>query len=263
VRDFLDAAPASSRPCASTSAREGRALPGRCTSRLLSGTKRADNSTVAELRAALEAERRTVLVRPWATCMAGHLSLIDIARSGQACGSRAIFVNQLQFAPHEIRTYPRTFERMRTVGGRRCDVGLRRAIGKFYPEAQGYTVHSRRASWPDSPKASTPAVLCRCVHGGAESVQHGAARDGGIRKKDYQQLLAIRGMVGSWRCPSTSCRGNRARCRRPGLVIAQWLYECRRARRGRATPACLGRMAADIKSERADWAALENEARNS
>src|SRR3984893_19205141 len=99
--------------------------------------------TVAELRAALGAPRRPVLVLTMGNLHAGHLSLVRIAR---ACGDlvvTSIFVNRLQFAPHEdFATYPRTFERdCELLAAAGCDIVFAPADDEVYPEPQGYKVH--------------------------------------------------------------------------------------------------------------------------
>src|ERR1035437_5149689 len=120
---------------------------------------------------------------------AGHLSLVRIARERGYLVVTSVFVNRLQFAPHEdFATYPRTFERG-------CDVVFRPAESEVYPEVQEYTVH---------PPAGLAEILegevrpgfftgvCTVVLKLFHMVQPAVAIFG---KKDYQQLLVIRSMV--------------------------------------------------------------------
>ena len=99
--------------------------------------------TVAELRAALGARRRPVLVPTMGNLHAGHLSLVRIGRERGGLVVTSIFVNRLQFAPHEdFATYPRTLERdCELLAGSGCDIVFAPADDEVYPEAQGYTVH--------------------------------------------------------------------------------------------------------------------------
>src|ERR1700680_549668 len=99
--------------------------------------------TVAELRAALGAERRPVLVPTMGNLHAGHLSLVRIARARGDLVVTSIFVNRLQFAPHEdFATYPRTFDRdCDLLSGSGCDIVFAPPDSEVYPEAQGFTVH--------------------------------------------------------------------------------------------------------------------------
>src|SRR5258706_8118126 len=74
----------------------------------------------------------------------GHLSLVRIARErdGAALVVASIFVNPLQFAPHEdFATYPRTLERdcelLSKVG---CDIVFAPEEEEIYPEPQEFKV---------------------------------------------------------------------------------------------------------------------------
>src|ERR1700738_4281799 len=99
--------------------------------------------TVAELRAALRAKPRPVLVPTMGNLHAGHLSLVRIARARGDLVVASIFVTRLQCAPHEdFATYPRTLERdCELLAGSGCDIVFAPADNEIYPEAQGYTVH--------------------------------------------------------------------------------------------------------------------------
>src|ERR1700691_2216477 len=73
---------------------------------------------------------------------AGHLSLVHIARERADVVVASVFVNRLQFAPHEdFATYPRSFERDREFLARSgCDIVFAPVDDEVYPETQGYMV---------------------------------------------------------------------------------------------------------------------------
>ena len=80
--------------------------------------------TVADLRRALAARRDVTLVPTMGNLHDGHLSLVRIARERGGLVVASVFINRLQFAPHEdFATYPRTLERdceLLAAGG--CDI---------------------------------------------------------------------------------------------------------------------------------------------
>src|SRR3984893_13641046 len=98
--------------------------------------------TIAELRAALKGKPRPVLVPTMGNLHAGHLSLVRIARERGGLVVTSIFVNRLQFAPHEdFATYPRTFERdCELLAGSGCDIVFAPADSEIHTEEQTYTV---------------------------------------------------------------------------------------------------------------------------
>src|SRR4030067_2393308 len=66
---------------------------------------------IADLRARLGREQSIAFVPTMGNLHDGHLQLTRTARGHGSCVVASIFVNRLQFAPHEdFDTYPRTFE---------------------------------------------------------------------------------------------------------------------------------------------------------
>jgi pantoate--beta-alanine ligase len=152
--------------------------------------------SLAALRHALDG-RRCAFVPTMGNLHEGHLSLVRRARELAQPVVASIFVNRLQFAPHEdFDTYPRTFERdcalLREAG---CDIVFAPPERELYPEPQGYRVQ---------PPAELADLLeghfrpgfftgvCTVVLKLFNAVQPGVAVFG---KKDYQQLRVVRGMV--------------------------------------------------------------------
>jgi len=98
--------------------------------------------SVSGLRAALAEARRSVLVPTMGGLHEGHLSLVRLARAHGGPVVASIFVNRLQFAPHEdFNRYPRTLARdcelLREAG---CDVVFAPAERELYPEPQAFVV---------------------------------------------------------------------------------------------------------------------------
>jgi pantoate--beta-alanine ligase len=153
--------------------------------------------TIAELRQTLAGRTRTALVPTMGNLHKGHLALIERAKQAGGPVVASIFVNRLQFAPHEdFETYPRTFardcEQLRAAG---CDLVFAPNETELYPEPQTYKVQ---------PPAELADILeghfrpgfftgvCTVVLKLFNCVQPQAAVFG---KKDYQQLMVIRRMV--------------------------------------------------------------------
>src|SRR5580693_2967010 len=94
--------------------------------------------SVSDLRRALTGSRNVTLVPTMGNLHEGHLSLVRIARERNGVVVASIFVNPLQFAPHEdFATYPRTLERdcelLARVG---CDIVFAPQEDEIYPELQ-------------------------------------------------------------------------------------------------------------------------------
>ena len=156
--------------------------------------------TLAELRAALAGSRQTAFVPTMGNLHEGHLPLVALARAHRGDGGpvvASIFVNRLQFLPHEdFDTYPRTLERdCELLRGAGCDIVFAPSERELYPEPQGYKVH---------PPAELADILEGAFRPGFftgvstvvlklfNCVQPAVAAFG---KKDYQQLMVIRRMV--------------------------------------------------------------------
>jgi len=156
--------------------------------------------TIAALRAALRSQAGSAFVPTMGNLHDGHLALVRQARGACASGGAvvaSIFVNRLQFAPHEdFDSYPRSFARdhalLQEAG---CDVLFAPDEAELYPEPQDLRLHPPAALADILEGAFRPGFfigVCTVVAKLLNIVQPGVAVFG---KKDYQQLKVISHMV--------------------------------------------------------------------
>ncbi len=222
--------------------------------------------TAAELRAALEPGHRRVLVPTMGNLHAGHLSLVRIARERGDLVVASIFVNRLQFAPHEdFATYPRTFERdCELLAAAGCDIVFAPAENEVYPEPQGYKVHPPPELADILEGQVRPGFftgVCTVVLKLFNMVEPALAVFG---KKDYQQLLVIRSMVRQLALPIEVVSAETVRDP-SGLALSSrngYLNDLQRAQAAQLH-ASLCKLVTAAKSGRTDWRALEREAQDS
>src|SRR5271170_171481 len=220
--------------------------------------------TIAELRVAIGTEHKPVLVPTMGNLHAGHLSLVRIARERGGLVVTSIFVNRLQFAPHEdFATYPRTFERdCELLAGSGCDIEFAPADGEVYPEAQNYMVHPPPGLADILEGEVRPGFftgVCTVVLKLFNMVQPAAAVFG---KKDYQQLLVIRSMVRQLALPIEIVPAETVRDA-SGLALSSrngYLNDAQRAEAAQLR-AALSKLVVAANSGRVDWQVLEREAR--
>ena len=151
---------------------------------------------IADLRARLGREQSVAFVPTMGNLHDGHLQLMRTARGHGSCVVASIFVNRLQFAPHEdFDTYPRTFE---------ADCGQLAACGvdvvfapderELYPEPQGYLIeppelgNQLEGEFRPGFFRGIATVVMKLFN----IVRPNVAVFG---KKDYQQLMIVRSMV--------------------------------------------------------------------
>jgi len=177
--------------------------------------------TIAELRQAVAGTAGTAFVPTMGNLHAGHLSLIERARAAGGPVVASIFVNRLQFAPHEdFDTYPRTFERdcdlLRASG---CNIVFAPDEAELYPEPQCYTVQPPAALADILEGHFRPGFftgVCTVVLKLFHCVQPRVAVFG---KKDYQQLMVIRQMVRQLALPIEILAGETTRAE-DGLALS-------------------------------------------
>jgi len=219
--------------------------------------------TISELREALAGARRTAFVPTMGNLHEGHLALVRRARELGEPVVTSIFVNRLQFAPHEdFDTYPRTLERdCQLLQGAGCDLVFAPTETELYPEPQDYKVQ---------PPAELADILeghfrpgfftgvCTVVHKLFNIVQPAVAVFG---QKDYQQLMVIRRMVQQMALPVHIEAGPTERAA-DGLALSSrngYLNPVERAQAVQLS-ATLRQVAEALREGRRDLARLEAEA---
>ena len=159
--------------------------------------------TIPELRKILNSQRRVAFVPTMGNLHDGHLSLIGKARTLGDVTVASIFVNRLQFLPHEdFDTYPRTWESdCEKLSAAGCDVLFAPDERALYPEPQTCKVHPDPALADILEGHFRPGFfvgVCTVVMKLFACVQPQVAVFG---KKDYQQLMVVRHMVRQFALP--------------------------------------------------------------
>lgn len=216
--------------------------------------------TIAELRDAVSAASNAAFVPTMGNLHEGHLALIRLAREHGAPVVASIFVNRLQFAPHEdFDTYPRTLARdcelLRAAG---CNVVFAPNEAELHPPPNNYRVQ---------PPAELADILegqfrpgfftgvCTVVAKLFNCVQPRYAVFG---KKDYQQLMVVRQMAQQLRMPVEVVAGETVRAD-DGLALSSrngYLGAEQRAEAIALSRELRG-VAVAVKAGASDFAALE------
>jgi len=160
-------------------------------------------TTIAELRAHLAAFKRPAFVPTMGNLHAGHLALVRQAKPLGDVLVVSIFVNRLQFLPHEdFDTYPRTWEAdCQALEAAGCDVLFAPSEQELYPEPQGFKVQPPAELADMLEGHFRPGFftgVCTVVMKLFACVQPRVAVFG---QKDYQQLMVIRRMVQQFALP--------------------------------------------------------------
>ncbi|HEX7638890.1 MAG TPA: pantoate--beta-alanine ligase [Burkholderiaceae bacterium] len=159
--------------------------------------------TISDLRAVLAGSTRTALVATMGNLHEGHLALVREAAQHGFPVVVTIFVNRLQFLPHEdFDQYPRTLERdCQLLEAAGADIVFAPGESELYPEPQAYKV---------LPPADLADILegefrpgfftgvCTVVMKLFQCVQPAVAIFG---KKDYQQCMVLERMVRQFAMP--------------------------------------------------------------
>ncbi|BEP67120.1 MULTISPECIES: pantoate--beta-alanine ligase [Variovorax] len=222
--------------------------------------------TIDELRQHLSSSQRPAFVPTMGNLHEGHLALVRQAKPLGDATVASIFVNRLQFLPHEdFDTYPRTWdsdcEKLRAAG---CDVLFAPDEKALYPEPQTCKVHPDPALADLLEGHFRPGFfigVCTVVMKLFQCVQPRVAVFG---KKDYQQLMMIRHMVRQFALPIEIVGGETFRAD-DGLALSSrngYLSATERAEAVQLSKA-LRAMAEAVRAGERDVAALEARAMQS
>lgn len=159
--------------------------------------------SLSELRSALKGEANTVFVPTMGNLHEGHLSLVREARRHGGPVVVSIFVNRLQFLPHEdFDRYPRTLARdAEMLEGAGCDIVFAPDEAELYPVPQVYKVQPPAALADLLEGEFRPGFftgVCTVVMKLFQCVQPAVAIFG---QKDYQQLKVLSAMAEQFAMP--------------------------------------------------------------
>lgn len=224
--------------------------------------------TIAELRQALARHDHPAFVPTMGNLHDGHLALVRHARTLGDVTVASIFVNRLQFLPHEdFDTYPRTLQadcdKLAALG---CDIVFAPAEEELYPQPQTFKVQPPPALADMLEGHFRPGFftgvctvvmkLFQCVFANARGERHAV-----FGKKDYQQLMVIRHMVQQFALPITIHGLDTARAP-DGLALSSRNGYLSAAERAQAPQLVqmLRTVAADVLGGEHNLAALEQRA---
>ena len=159
--------------------------------------------TIAALRAALPVPGTCAFVPTMGNLHDGHLALVRQAAAHGLPVVVSIFVNRLQFAPHEdFDRYPRTLERdcelLRPAG---CNIVFAPDEHDLYPEAQTFTVQPDPALADILEGHFRPGFFTGVSTIVMKLFNAAQPRVALFGKKDYQQLMVIRRMTQQFALP--------------------------------------------------------------
>jgi pantoate--beta-alanine ligase len=159
--------------------------------------------SIAELRRILARQNQTVFVPTMGNLHEGHLSLVREAKRWGGPVVASVFVNRLQFLPHEdFDRYPRTLARdVELLTGAGCNFVFAPDEAELYPEPQAYKVAPPPALADILEGEFRPGFftgVCTVVLKLFQCVQPAVAVFG---QKDYQQLKVITDMARQFALP--------------------------------------------------------------
>ena len=182
--------------------------------------------TIEDLRAAMRPFNSPAFVPTMGNLHEGHLHLIHQATSLGDVVASSIFVNRLQFAPHEdFDSYPRTLQadcdRLEKAG---CNIVFAPLEKELYPVPQAFKVHPPGEIGDILEGHFRPGFfigvctvvmkLFQCVFSEAKGPRYAL-----FGKKDYQQQLVIKRMVQQYAMPITVIAGETQRAA-DGLALS-------------------------------------------
>ena len=163
--------------------------------------------TIPELRAALAAYQKPAFVPTMGNLHDGHIALVRQAKPLGDAMVTSIFVNRLQFLPHEdFDSYPRTWEadcaQLQAAG---CDVVFAPREIDLYPEPQTFKVQPDPLLTDILEGQFRPGFftgVCTVVMKLFSAVFAGKAQGAAVfGQKDYQQFMVLRRMAQQFALP--------------------------------------------------------------
>ena len=222
--------------------------------------------TIAALRAALPHAQSCAFVPTMGHLHEGHLALVRQAAGSGLPVAVSIFVNRLQFAPHEdFDRYPRTLARdAELLRGAGASLVFAPDEAELYPQPQTFRVDPDPALAGILEGEFRPGFfngVCTVVMKLLQCVQPRLAVFG---KKDYQQLMVIRQMARQFALPVDIQGGETCRAE-DGLALSSrngYLSPAERAE-AVALSGALRRLAEAVRAAPGDRPALEAQAMQS
>ncbi|RYF26608.1 MAG: pantoate--beta-alanine ligase [Comamonadaceae bacterium] len=211
--------------------------------------------TIADLRAALAQRGCPAFVPTMGNLHAGHIALVEQARPLGDVTVASIFVNRLQFLPHEdFDSYPRTWESdCAQLAAAGCDVLFAPREADLYPTPQTFKVQPDAALADILEGQFRPGFftgVCTVVMKLFSAVFFGGGGGTAVfGKKDYQQLMVIRRMVEQFALPVQVVAGETQRAA-DGLALSSrngYLGADERVR-AVALSRALNRLAEDVRT---------------
>ena len=219
--------------------------------------------TLKDLRQHLDAFRHPAVVPTMGNLHAGHLALVRQAKPLGDITVATIFVNRLQFAPHEdFDTYPRTLDadcaQLEAAG---CDLVFAPSEAELYPQAQTFRVQAPAALADILEGHFRPGFfggVCTVVMKLLSCTQ---ARIALFGKKDYQQLMVLRNMVQQFAMPVEIVGGETQRAA-DGLALSSRNGYLSAEERAQAVELSqtLAALADALRTDASNYAQLESEA---
>ena len=230
--------------------------------------------TVHALSQALATQDAIAFVPTMGNLHAGHIQLVELAKTKNACVVVSIFVNPLQFSANEdLSNYPRTLDAdLKKLKAAGADVVFTPSEQEMYPDFDASTHNTHQSITINLPSVANE--LCGAARPGHFSGMatvvlklfnlvffNGAkTRVAIFGKKDFQQLFIIRDMVKQFNLPIEIIAGDTKR-EADGLAMS--------SRNGYLSPAqkleaprlyrALGLLVDAVKQGRTDFAALETQ----
>ncbi len=160
--------------------------------------------TIAELRAQLRGQLRTAFVPTMGNLHEGHLSLMRIAAKNGDPVVASVFINRLQFAPHEdFDRYPRTLqEDAKKLEAEGVYVLFAPDERELYPEPQEFRVHPPQDLGDILEGEFRPGFFVGVTTVVLKLFQCVSPQVAVFGKKDYQQQMIIRRMCQQFALPT-------------------------------------------------------------